>query len=374
VKTMRTSIGSSSGFSSGSGSERPDGFTAVDELLLALPEPQLASDRFAALHASLVHELEQCAAREPARRGAGRRLPLFGLRRLRTTRWRVAMSGAALGFLAVALALAHTVGGTPGSAGAPHPASTPHSAGASDPTGAPHTPYATATGLEEILAASWTATYTGVTGPVAAAAQASCVAYYNTDSHLVSPLQYTYDHISDSTIVLAGQQGQVIVIVLRAGPDLVSCFEVPTAPGSSSWTAYPVFVEPSVDRNDGRGLVPPSLGQWVLPGLPLNGQSGGIPLGPELSGSGQPAGGYAATIDYYVGVAAPNVSKVTAEIADPATGATQDVSEEVYAGTFFFWWPSQEGLLKQATAYASDGSVVGVYTMPVLPSFPAASR
>jgi hypothetical protein len=344
---------------SGAGGERPDGFAAVDELLLALPEPRLAPDRLTAMHTSLAQELERSTAREPARRGAGRRSPKSGLRRLPTTRWRVAMSGAALGFLAVALALEHVIGGAPGSGNASHPGPvvTTHAAVKTQ------SPHVVATGLDEILADSWTATYTAVTGSVATAAQAACVSYYNTDSHLMSPTQYTYDHISDSTIVLAGQQGQVIVIVLRAGPDLVSCFEVSAAPGSGSWTAYPLFVEPSVDRNDGRGLVAPSLGQWVLPGLPLNGQSGGELLETEPDGSSQPAG-ESTTVDYYVGVAAPSVSKVTIEIADSQTGSTQEVSETVYAGTFFFWWPYEDGLLKQATAYAADGSVVGTYTAP----------
>jgi len=325
------------------GTEEPDDHAAVDDLLAALPEPQLAPDRFAAIHAALVHELQHSASNEPIRRDE--HLPLAaGLRRLRTTRWRIALSGAALGVLAVALALDHL-------------------------PGAPHTTTAVPSRLQAILAASWTAPYTPLTGAAATAAQTACVSAFNANPQSFPHVSYsTYNHISGSTIQMAGQQGQVIMITLVAGPDLVNCIEVPAGDGSRSWKAYPNWsAGPGLTD---RGVVVPAWAELAsLPaGTALMSQGGAqyYPPGQKPDthdDSGRPQ------IDYLVGSTSPDVAKVTIQIINPSTGATQEVSQTVSARAFFFWWPPQDGTWTKVTAYAADGRTLGSIPPPPLPTF-----
>ena len=323
-----------------SGAELPDGFTAVDEFLLAVPEPHLAPDRFAAMHAALVRELEQSAAHAPTRHKVRWRPPT-GLRWPRATRWRVALSSAALGALAVALALEHTVGG-----GSPDQA---------------HTPVTAASRLDAVLAASWTAPYTGLTGPAATAAQASCAAVYNADPEMLAHLSYSsYDHITDSTILMAGRQGQVIAVALQAGPIIVSCLEVPSGSGSGSWTAHPAVAVGSgySDGKPGQAKLSPPSASTPLKTFVVE---SGLNLGPADAGDD---GGSTTKIGLYMGSTTPDVAKVTAEVTDSSTGRTQDISQQVSAGTCFLWWPAQEGTWTRTTAYSSDGRVLSSVTPP----------
>ena len=316
------------------GADQPDGFTAVDELLLTMPEPYLAPDRFAAIHAALVHELVRGGAKAHTSRKIRGNIP-DGLRRARATRWRTVLSGAALGVLAVALALEHnTIGGT------------------SVPPGTPHPSAAAASPLDAILTASSTAPFTALTGTAATKAQASCVAVYNANPIDMPQVSYsTYDHITDSTIMMAGRQGQVIVIALRAGPDIVSCLEVSGAHGSTSWTAYPSFAL-SPGYVDGK-VVPPDI-------VPLSTSTPVQTLYTfSITGPARGGGGGEPAIDVFFGRVTPQVAKVAIEITDPKTHATQEVSQAPDAGLCFFWWPWREGSWTKITAYAANGTVLG---------------
>jgi hypothetical protein len=331
-----------------SGTGRPDdhaavGHAAVDDLLAAPPEPQLAPDRFAAMHAALVHELQQRASSDPAGRGV--RLPLAaGLWRLRTTRWRIAaLSGAALGVLAVALALEHVGGGAP-----------------------PRTSTARS-GLEAILAASWTAPYTALSGPAATAAQARCVSAFNANPIVLPHVSYSsYDHVTDSTILTAGQQGRVIVITLAAGPDMLNCFEFQADDASRSWTAYPEW-SAGPGLTEGGVVVPARFaplpkGTILLPGADME----YAPTTSAYDGTGRPL------VDYATGSVAPQVAKVTIRITNSSTGATQDVSQTPNAGAYFFWWPPREGTWTKVTAYSADGrTIAGATPIPLPTSLPS---